>query len=226
MAALAKNVAPPIRTIIADSSALFREELRQLISSDDGLDLVGEAQDEESLLMMLRERLPELILFGMPVHRGGKVNVLQEICAAEMPVKVLIFADIIHTEELQEALRRGANGVILKQATTQWLSDGIRCITAGRYWAIQRCVPDLLRALQSLSAPLFTPTPSNQFGLTIRELEIVKYVVAGYSNQDIAQQCAVSPWAVKRHLSNIFSKLDVANRVELAFFAANHRLAE
>lgn len=218
MAAIAKHVAPPVRILIADDSLPFREQLRNLVQSAGDLVLMGEASDEESLLAMLREHQPDLLLLNVAASHKGRADVLKEIGAAEMPVRILLLVDVLNAEEASDALRHGAHGILLKESTTQWLFEGIRCVVEGRYWVVRQCVPDLLRAIRSLSST------SDQFGLTLREQEIVNLVVAGYSNPDIAQQCSISEGAVKRHMSNIFDKLDVANRVELAFFAANHRL--
>ncbi len=218
MAATAKHAAPPVRILIADDSAPFRDQLRNLIQSAGDLELMGEASDEKDLLAMLRKHQPDLLLLNMQFSHRGRPDVLQEIGAAEMPVRTLFFADVLNSQQACDALRRGAQGIFLKESTTEWLFEGIRCVVAGRYWVLRSGVPDLLQALNTLSRN------SGEFGLTLREKEIVDLVVAGYSNPDIAQQCSISEGAVKRHMSNIFDKLNVANRVELALFAANHHL--
>ncbi len=224
MAPEGSKVASPIRVLVADKSAPYREELRKLIQAKDGFALMGEVSDGEALLAMAREGRPHLILFGLPTSRKEGLNFLQEISAAEMPLRTLLLADFINPPEAMQALRLGASGVILKESTTQFLFDGIRCVLQGRYWVTGRCMPDLMRALRGLSTPSNGLAFSDELGLTLRELEIVKLVVAGYSNADIAQNCSTSEQAIRRHLRNIFDKLDVANKVELALFAANHQL--
>jgi DNA-binding NarL/FixJ family response regulator len=94
---------------------------------------------------------------------------------------------------------------------------------AGQYWIGRESVSDLVRALRSV-APTENGVRGKDYGLTTRELEIVTLVVAGYSNPDIAQRCSISEQTVKHHISNIFDKLGVSNRLELALFAVNHRL--
>jgi DNA-binding NarL/FixJ family response regulator len=97
---------------------------------------------------------------------------------------------------------------------------------AGQYWVGRESVSDLIKALRSVSLPPGGAAPAKGFGLTPRELEIVPLVVAGYSNPDIAQRCSISEQTVKHHMSNIFDKLGVSNRLELALFAVNHQLRD
>jgi DNA-binding NarL/FixJ family response regulator len=220
MAAEARYVAPPIRILIADDSAPFREELRKLVLSAEGMELLGEATSQEKLLEALREHQPDLILLDMSLSRHEKSDVLTEIGATELPVRILLLANTLDAQRTRQALKYGAHGVLLKESTTKRLFDAVRCILAGRFWVLEQCVPNLYRALHNL------PESINEFGLTLREIEIVNWVVAGYSNPEIARQCSISEGAVKHHMSSIFSKLDVANRVELAIFAANHLMVD
>jgi DNA-binding NarL/FixJ family response regulator len=97
---------------------------------------------------------------------------------------------------------------------------------SGQYWVGRESISDLVRALRSVSNQENGSQKPREFGLTPREMEIVTLVVAGYSNPDIAQRCSISEQTVKHHISNIFDKLGVSNRLELALFAVNHRLTE
>jgi two-component system nitrate/nitrite response regulator NarL len=96
-------------------------------------------------------------------------------------------------------------------------------VMAGQYWVGRESVTDLVRALRSVT-PVDNGLRARDYGLTGREMEIVTLVVAGYSNPDIAQRCSISEQTVKHHISNVFDKLGVSNRLELALFAVNHRL--
>lgn len=220
------NLPSPIRILVADDHPLFRDGLRHLLQSEPGFEVVGEASDGDELLALIRKAKPDILLLDLSMPRRDGMAVLRELAAAKIPVRTLLLTAAIDQAQIVQALRLGAYGVILKESTTQRLFDSIRCVMAGQYWVGRESVSDLVKALRSAGGP---PEGSSglrgrDFGLTPRELEIVTLVVAGYSNPDIAQRCSISEQTVKHHVSNIFDKLGVSNRLELALFAVNHRL--
>lgn len=216
----------PIRILIADDHPLFRDGLRRLLQSEPGFEVVGEAADGDELLGLIRKAKPDILLLDLSMPRRDGMAVLRELGAAKIPVRTLLLTAAIDKAQIVQALRLGAFGVILKESTTQRLFDSIRCVMAGQYWVGRESVTDLVKALRSAGGPADDGTGlrARDFGLTPREMEIVTLVVAGYSNPDIAQRCSISEQTVKHHVSNIFDKLGVSNRLELALFAVNHRL--
>ena len=226
MASLPKSFPSAVRVLIADDHALFREGLRKLIESEEGFEVVGDASDGDMLLDLARQQRPDLILLDLAMPRRDGMEVLRELGSVDFPVRTLLLTASIDKPQIVQALKLGAYGVILKECTTRRLFDGIRCVMAGQYWVGRESVSDLIRALRSVSPASGAPTAAKGFGLTPRELEIVTLVVAGYSNPDIAQRCSISEQTVKHHMSNIFDKLGVSNRLELALFAVNHQLKE
>jgi two-component system, NarL family, nitrate/nitrite response regulator NarL len=223
MASLAKSSFSPVRVLIADDHSLFREGLRKLLESEPGFEVIGEASDGEMLLSMARENQPDVLLLDLAMPRQDGMEVLRELAAAEIQVRTLVLTASINKAQIVQALKLGAYGVILKESTTQRLFDSIRCVMAGQYWIGRESVSDLVRAFRSVSSSEGV-SRSRDFGLTPRELEIVTLVVAGYSNPEIAQRCSISEQTVKHHMSNVFDKLGVSNRLELALFAVNHQL--
>jgi two-component system, NarL family, nitrate/nitrite response regulator NarL len=225
MASPARSSFSPVRVLIADDHSLFREGLRKLIESEAGFEVVGEASDGEMLLALARQLQPDVILLDLAMPRRDGMEVLRELAAAEIQVRTLVLTASINKAQIVQALKLGAYGVILKESTTQRLFDSIRCVMAGQYWIGRESVSDLVRAFRSIAAP-DAASRSRDFGLTPRELEIVTLVVAGYSNPGIAQRCSISEQTVKHHMSNVFDKLGVSNRLELALFAVNHQLTD
>jgi two-component system, NarL family, nitrate/nitrite response regulator NarL len=134
--------------------------------------------------------------------------------------KTLLFTAEIQPSQIVEAIHLGAHGVVFKDAATRLLIESVRTVMAGGYWVGTQSVPNLLEYLQSE----IKEANRKKFGLTARELEIVSTVVAGLSNKEIAQHFKLSEDTVKHHLSNIFDKLGVSTRLELALFAVNHKL--
>jgi two-component system, NarL family, nitrate/nitrite response regulator NarL len=225
VASLARLAPSPIRILIADDHALFRDGLRKLLEAEDGFEVVGEAPDGETLLALARTTRADIILLDLAMPRQDGMEVLRELAASRLSVRTLVLTASIDKAQIVQALKHGAYGVILKESASQRLFDSIRCVMAGQYWIGRESVTDLVRALRSV-APAESLQRPKDFGLTPRELQIVALVVAGYSNPDIAQRCSISEQTVKHHVSNIFDKLGVSNRLELALFAVSHRLTD
>jgi two-component system, NarL family, nitrate/nitrite response regulator NarL len=223
MVSLPNSFPSPIRILIADDHPLFRDGLRRLLQAEPGFEVVGEASDGDILVDLARKTRPDILLLDLSMPRQDGMEVLRELSLSKIPVRTLLLTASIEKAQIVQALKLGAYGVIMKEATTQRLFDSIQCVMAGQYWIGRESVSDLVRALRSI-APTENGVRGKDYGLTTRELEIVTLVVAGYSNPDIAQRCSISEQTVKHHISNIFDKLGVSNRLELALFAVNHRL--
>jgi len=154
------------------------------------------------------------------------LEALAELARSSTPVRTVLLTAAIERAQIVEALQLGARGIVLKESATQLLLKSIRSVMAGQYWVGHESVSDLVATLRDLMAPAAGEERKKTFGLTPRELEIVSTIVAGYTNKDIAQKFSISEQTVKHHLTNIFDKLGVSNRLELALFAVNHHLTD
>ncbi len=226
MGAAAKEPVTPVRILIADDHPLFRDGLRRLLQTQPEFQVVGEAGDGEALIPLALETKPDLILIDLSMPRLDGMDALRELAAVGFTGRTLLLTASIEKAQIVRALELGSCGVILKESTTQRLFDCIRCVMAGQYWIGRESVSDLVKTLRRLTSTKEAGPQARNFGLTPRELEIVALVVAGYSNPDIAQKCSISQQTVKHHISNIFDKLGVSNRLELALFTVNHRLTD
>jgi two-component system nitrate/nitrite response regulator NarL len=214
----------PIRVLIANGHTLLRDGLRGLLEAG-GFLVVGETADGESVAALAEQTQADIILLDLAMPRHDGIEILRELAVLELPARTLVLASSASREQVVRALKLGAYGVIPMESTTQRLFEGIRSVMEGQYWVGHEHVSDLVKALRD-DHRSNEIAPSKQFGLTPRELEIITLVVAGYSNPDIAQRFSISEQTVKHHISNIFDKLGVSNRLELALFAVNHRLTE
>jgi len=213
-----------IRILIADDHPIFRDGLRRLLEAERGFQVVVEAADGEEAVKLARQLKPDIVLLDLAMPRVTGLEALRELAASPKPVRTVLLTAAIEREQIVEALQLGARGVVLKESATQLLFKALRAVMAGQYWVGRDAVSDLVRLLREL-----TPAPGEEgrrskFGLTPRELEIVGAIVAGYTNKDIAEKFSLSEQTVKHHLSSIFDKLGVSNRLELGLFAVNHRL--
>jgi two-component system nitrate/nitrite response regulator NarL len=160
---------------------------------------------------------------AMPKHPG--LEALRELSnGSANSVRVILLTAAAEKKEIVEALQLGARGVVLKDSATQLLLKAIHTVMAGEYWVGRESVSNLVQYLRTLVQASGEDAKQKKFGLTPRELEIVSAVVAGFANKEIAEYFKISEDTVKHHLSNIFDKLGVSTRLELALFAVNQSL--
>jgi len=213
------------RVLIADDHAMFRDGLRRLLESEPGFEVAGEAEDAGSLLQLAQKLQPDIILLDLAMPHMSGLEVIEPLYRSVPAAKVILLTAAITKKQVVHAMQLGARGIVLKEATSKTLFNGIRLVMEGQYWVANECVNDLVEALREATKVGAPSRQPKDFGLTRREMEVVNLVVAGYSNPDIAKKCSISEQTVKHHISNIFDKVGVYNRVELALFAVSHQIA-
>lgn len=213
----------PIRIMIADDHPIFRDGLRRLLESERDFAVVGEACDGVEAVGLARKLKPEILLLDLAMPKGPGLDALRELGSTPLPVRVILLTAAAEKAQIVEALQLGARGVVLKDSASQILLRSIRAVMNGEYWVGRESVSNLVQYLRSLMESAASPK-QQKYGLTPRELQIVSAVVAGYANREIAEHFKISEDTVKHHLSNIFDKVGVSTRLELALFAVNQAL--
>jgi DNA-binding NarL/FixJ family response regulator len=207
-----------ITVLIADDHALFREGLHMLLALEEDIKVVGEAADGLEALSMVEALQPNILMLDVRMPELSGLDVLPKIRAKSPGTKVLILSAFVDDDLIVEALQLGAKGYLTKTLNRADLLKAIRATHAGELWAERRVLTQTLEDLLERVNNLHGSIPPTQEALTEREREIVKWVIEGMTNKEIASQLGISEKTVKTHLSNIFSKLKISKRLQLLLY--------
>lgn len=207
----------PIRIIIADDHAIFRDGLRRLLVSEKGFVVISEAADGKEAVRLTCDLKPDILLLDLAMPRMPGMEALRELAQAKATAYVILLTAAIQPFEVTGALQLGARGVVLKSSPPELLLKSIRAVADGQHWVESEVLTDWARLGRR---------PAAAGGLTSREMEIIAAIQSGNSNREIAGKLSISEETVKRHLSNIFGKLGVSSRLELALLATRHNLGQ
>jgi two-component system nitrate/nitrite response regulator NarL len=214
-----------VRIVLADHQQIFRDGLKSLLNAEPRFVVVGEAGNGLQTLRMVHDLHPNVLLVDLALPGGG-LNILKKLAAMPEPVRTIALIGSIDQDMLIAALQHGARGVILKESTTALLFKCIRRVIADEYWVGRDVVGHIVERLRRLAQQSEAEGHAKRFRLTRREMEIVAAVAAGESNKGIAERLSLREDTVKHHVSNVFDKLGVYSRLELAVFAMNHKLVK
>ncbi len=212
-----------IRILIGDSQPIFRTGLRRLLSKEADLNVIGEAENGAQALKLVAQLRPEIVILDLPPGGTDELDILQELQQRHKNTKVIILAASDKEENAVKAMRLGTAGVVPKHASLDVLIECIRKVEAGEIWLDTRMTAAVVKEFSSPSPlnPRERDTPSL---LSARERQVVALVSQGFKNKEIAQRMFISEQTVKNHLHNIFDKLGVSDRLELALYAIHKNL--
>jgi two-component system nitrate/nitrite response regulator NarL len=209
-----------IRILIVDDQTISRCGLRKLLETQPDFDIVGEATGGADAVRSTHELKPDVLLLVLTMPELSGLDMLRQMNGDRATVRTILLTPAIDTSDTVKVLHFGARGIVLKDSPTQLLFKSIRCVFGGELWLGREAVSDVVQALSALNGQR-TQSPASR--LTAREREVLTLVVTGYTNKDIAQKLSISEDTVKHHLTSIFDKTGVSNRLELALFAIHHR---
>ena len=211
-----------IRIALVDDHTLFREGVRLILDLEEDLTCVGEAATIDEAVTLVESARPELVLLDLRLAEARGLDLLPRLVTTAFAPKVLIVTAFPDEPVIADAIRLGARGVVPKDATRETLLSAIRTVVAGRLWL----PPDLTaKVITTLTHGSPSSLTERLGSLTTRERDIVVLVGEGLKNREIAERLAVAEKTIKGHLTNIFLKLGVQDRLALALLAIKTHLA-
>ena len=209
---------PAIRVLLVDDHPVVRQGLRALLSTQEGIDVVGEAEDGDAAVAAAERLSPDVVLMDVVMPGTDGVEALRRICERRSQTRVVMLTSYADERRAMEAVDAGASGFLLKDASPRDVVAAIRAAHRGEAVLHPSVAAKLLAERRR--------PPAAHADLTARELEVLRLIAGGLQNKQIAAQLHVSEKTVKTHVSAILRKLDVADRTQAAMYAVRERLAE
>ncbi len=203
--------------VLVEDHAVVREGTRELLQREDGIEVVGEASTGAEAVTLARRLVPSLMVVDVELPDKSGVEVVREVVEAGLPVRCLMLSAHDDYVFVAESLAAGAAGYLLKTVSAAELAAGVRAVATGVVvvdQALSRRLAGRLRHLEQLPA-----------GLTSREFDVVRALVRGRSNKEIASELGVGLRTVESYVSNVLSKFGVRSRTEAIVYAIAHHLA-
>jgi two-component system, NarL family, nitrate/nitrite response regulator NarL len=212
-----------IKILVADDHAIFRDGLRKLLEGVSDMTIVGEASNGVECVKMLAKLKPDILLLDLRMPEKDGLGVLQQFNFDSMSTRVVVLTAAEDDRDVVRAMRLGARGVVLKQSASDLLVKSIRKVYEGEIWLDNQITGEVIDAFKkSAESGQRREKPL----LSDREKEIVQLVAQGFRNREIGAKLFISEQTVKNHLHNIFDKLGVSDRLELALHAMHHQLID
>ena len=225
MAPMTEASRQTIGILLVDDHAVIRAALRLLIDKQPGMVVVGEAGNKEEAVSIASREQPEIILLDLCLGEENGIDLIPELLAAAEESKIIVLTGVRDPAEHQVAIRRGAMGIVHKEASADMLIKAIDRVNAGELWLDRRMTATLVSRLRrDLEVPSLSDVADVTSRITAREREIISLVGEGLKNKQIAARLCISEATVRHHLTSILKKLDVSDRLELLIFAYQHNL--
>src|SRR5947209_7377531 len=221
-----------IRIVVADDHPIFRDGLCRLLGLEEDFEVVAQAQDGRQVLEILQQLEPDILLLDLKMPGLDGLATLQRLQAARNKTRVIVLTASDDKNEFVQAMKLGTSGIVLKQTATELLIKSIRKVHAGEIWLDSHTTAAVIRQfvandeapMAQMPAPSAAPRERERSPLSQREREIVALVAQGFKNKEMAEKMFISEQTVKNHLHNIFDKLGVSDRLELALYAIHNNL--
>jgi len=210
----------PIRVLVADDHPIVRRGLKSLLQTEPGFECAGEAADGAEAVELTRALQPDVILLDLAMPRVTGLEAIIQIKAENPDARILVVTSFAEDDKVFPAIKAGASGYLLKDAPPEMLIQAMRDVYRGESSLHPAIARKLIHELNQ--PPALPPTPDP---LTEREMDVLRLLAQGLSNQDIARQLSISETTTRFHVSHILGKLHLANRTQAALYARQEGLA-
>jgi two-component system response regulator NreC len=211
-----------IRILIVDDHQILRTGLRILLNADPKLEVVGEASNGQEAIQIAQMMQPNIILMDISMPGTDSLQTTRHLIQTVPDARILMLTMHEDGAMLQEYLRAGVSGYIIKRAAESELIDAIYAVWRGIVYIHPSLMRQLVTPLQKEKPSL----PAETEGLTTRETEILRFIVQGHTNRQIANELSISVRTVETHRSNLMDKLNLRSRVDLIRYANEHKLMD
>lgn len=208
-----------ISVLLCDDHPLFLLGLKAFLEQQNGIKIVGETTSAESLLRLAARLRPSIVIMDMSTAKKSDFSVLHQLTKSSPETKVIILTGNCDSLDLLKSIRAGAKGYVFKSSDPALILKAVETVYNGRPWIQREITPQLFEIISDLSRALSGPPIQT---LSLREREILRFVAEGLTNKEIANKLHLSVQTVKVHLTRIFRKLGVRNRVEATQYALVH----
>lgn len=215
-----------IRILIIDDHLVVRAGLRLLIENETGMKVVGMASNRSEALKLAAQELPNLMLLDLDLGVENGLDFLSELHEQAPNARVLVLTGIRDTEAHRQAVKQGAIGVVLKDETAEVLIKAIEKVHAGEVWLNRSTMGTLINEMSRMESDAEDPEEAKIRTLTERERQVIELIAEGLKNKQIGERLFISESTVTHHLSSVFSKLGVSDRLELVIYALGHKIAQ
>lgn len=224
MSSMTERAPETIRILIVDDHLVVRAGLHMLIENEPGMRVVAMAGNSGEALELATRESPDLIILDLDLGGQSALSFLPELRDASKTARILVLTGLRDTEAHQEAVRLGAMGVVLKEHAAEVLIKAIEKVHAGELWLDRPTMGRMLREMTRQEQTV-DPEIAKIASLTQREREVITLIAEGLKNKQIAERLFISETTVTHHLSSIYSKLGVADRLELVIYAFANKIA-
>jgi len=215
-----------VRILLADDHPIVRDGLKKLLQLEEDFEVVGEAGDGREVLEKCHELDPDVLLLDLRMPNLDGLSALQALQQTNKRTRVIILTASEDKNEFVQAMKLGCSGIVLKQTAPDLIVKSIRKVNSGEIWLDSLTTAAVMRQFSTglESAGGGGGKGRERSPLSAREREIVALVAQGYKNKEMAEKMFISEQTVKNHLHNIFDKLGVSDRLELALYAIHKGL--
>ena len=209
-----------ISVLIVDDHGVVRQGLRTYLELLDDIEVIGEAQNGVEAVAQVRQHRPDVVLMDLVMPEMDGIEATHQVCAISPTTKVIVLTSFTEDELVFPAIKAGAVGYLLKDVSPPDLVNAIQAVHRGE----THLHPDITKKLMDqFVSPKVEPAAAPD-ELTTREIEVLRLIAQGMSNRELAQALTISEKTVKTHVSNILSKLHLADRTQAAIYAYKHGL--